>query len=300
VSATSRPGHGAAPREALSATLEVVVGSGDARFAVSAELSLARGVLVLFGPSGAGKSLTLQALAGLVRPRRGAVRVCGEVLFDSERGISVAPHKRRLGYVPQHHALFPFLTVEQNAAFGLSWSERRRKSREIAALLEELGVAHLARARPASLSGGERQRVALARALAVSPRLLLLDEPFSSIDEDGRAALRRTLREALERRDTPAVFVTHDPEEALSIGDAAVLFERGRTTRSGAPGALLPVGRPVVVAGVPAGAPRPLGDGRAAMALTEAVIEGPEELFGGAGEGPIRLALRTEKNALEE
>ncbi|MCC6556427.1 MAG: ATP-binding cassette domain-containing protein [Polyangiaceae bacterium] len=288
---------------ALEARLTVTVGAGRGEFTVEAELALDRGVLVLFGPSGSGKSLTLQALAGLVKPRRGAIRVAGEALFDSERRISVPAHKRRIGYVPQHHALFPFLTVAENAAFGLSWRERRRGGAAVADLLEELGVAHLAAQRPASLSGGERQRVALARALAVKPRLLLLDEPFASIDQDGRAALRRTLREALDRHGIPAVFVTHDPDEALALGDALVRFERGpgrralsscgRTTLAGAPGALLRRGHPVVVAGKPAGPAEPIGDGRAVIELSGATIEAPAEILDRGEGGELRLELRT-------
>ena len=277
---------------ALEARLTVTVGADKGEFTVEAELALGRGVLVLFGPSGSGKSLTLQALAGLVRPSRGAMRVAGETLFDSERRIFVPAHKRRIGYVPQHHALFPFLTVAQNVAFGLSWRERRRGAPAIAAMLEELGLAHLAGQRPASLSGGERQRVALARALAVSPRLLLLDEPFASIDQDGRAALRRSLREALDRHGIPAVFVTHDPDEALALGDTLVRFERGRTTLTGAPGALLRRGHPVIVAGTRAGPAASIGEGRAVVELAAATVEAPAELFAG-GEGPVRLELRT-------
>jgi ABC-type sugar transport system ATPase subunit len=123
--------------------------------------------------------------------------------------------------------------------------------------------------------------------------LLLLDEPFASIDQDGRAALRRALREALDRHGTPAVFVTHDPDEALALGDALVRFERGRTTLAGAPGALLGRGHPVVVTGTPAGPAAPLSDGRAALDLATATIEGPAELLAAGGDGPVRLDLRT-------
>ena len=145
--------------------------------------------------------------------------------------------------------------------------------------MEELGIAHLADARPVSLSGGERQRVALARALAVKPRLLLLDEPFASIDRDGRAALRRTLKETLDRHGTPAVFVTHDEDEAIEIGDSLVLLERGVTLASGSPSSLLRPARAVVVAGVLAGPPTPLEGGRIRAALRDAVIEMPADLL---------------------
>jgi epoxide hydrolase-like predicted phosphatase len=175
---------------ALEAHIRTEVGSGAGAFRLDAELRLERGILVLFGPSAAGKSLTLRALAGLVPVREGFVRVAGDTLFESASRVDRPAHRRRIGYVPQHHALFPFCDAAANVAFGLPLRERRRGSPRVRALLEEVGIAHLASARPASLSGGERQRVALARALAVAPRLLLLDEPFASIDRAGHAARR--------------------------------------------------------------------------------------------------------------
>lgn len=228
---------------ALEARFSVEVGDGRSQFRVTAEVSLDQGVLVLFGPSGAGKSLVLQALAGLVRPAEGFIRVRGETLFDSELGIHVPPHKRKLGYVPQHHSLFPFQDVMGNVLFGLPRKERKPRDARIVALLQELEIEHLAAARTESLSGGERQRVALARALAPRPRLLLLDEPFAAIDVGGRASLRGTLLNTLRQHQTPAVFITHDPAEAEAIGDQMVRFVRGRTTVAGTPAALLAAAR---------------------------------------------------------
>jgi len=203
-------------------------------FSLDAQLTLEDGVLVLFGPSGAGKSLTVAALAGLVRPRSGSIRLGDRLLFDAAAGIDVATHLRRVGYVPQHHSLFPFLSVRDNVAFGLPRA-RRRTDPGVDRLIGELGLTDLADARPASLSGGERQRVALARALAVEPSLLLLDEPFASIDQAGRRALRAVLADALRAHGIPAVLVTHDADEAVELGTRAVIYERGRTVRSGAP-----------------------------------------------------------------
>ncbi|MFT3769505.1 MAG: ATP-binding cassette domain-containing protein [Minicystis sp.] len=264
---------------ALDARFAIAVGGGERAFRVEAELLLDSGVLVLFGPSGVGKTLTLQALAGLLNPTSGHIRVGGEPLFDAARGIRVPAHERRVGLVPQQHALFPFLDVAGNVAFGLP--RRERRGARVTALLEELGLARLASARPSSLSGGERQRVALARALAVEPRLLLLDEPFASIDRGGRAALGRMVREVIDRRGVPAVLVTHDPEEAIAIGDRLVRFERGRTTVSGAPRALLGRGERVTITGAIDGAIEPAGEGRARARLREAVIEGPAEVVSG-------------------
>ncbi|AKT39336.1 ATP-binding cassette domain-containing protein [Chondromyces crocatus] len=277
---------------ALEASLTVTVGDDEDRFSVTAELSLDRGVLVLFGPSGAGKSLTLRALGGLLRPVAGYVRATGEVLYDGERRIFVRPERRRMGYVPQLPSLFPHLSVARNVAFGLPFRERRRRGPRVTALMEEVGIAHLAGARPSSLSGGERQRVALARALLVEPRLLLLDEPFASIDQAGRAELRQVLRETLARHGTPAVLVTHDPEEALALGDTMVRFERGRTVAQGSPAALLREDGVVLLTGVTTGTTTEAGEGRVALALREARLEGPAEVLSGVKES-LRLTLRT-------
>ena len=271
---------------------EVVLDAGG--FRVEASLAVDQGVLVLFGPSGSGKSLTLRALAGLLRPRAGRIRVAGETFFDASAGIDVAAHLRRIGYVPQHHALFPFADVLANVAFGLPRRERSRSHPGVRALLDELEIAHLADAYPGSLSGGERQRVALARALAVKPRMLLLDEPFSSIDQDGRERLAALVRETLVRHAIPAVFVTHDPDEALALGDTLVRFEPGRTVESGSPAALVRRGHPVRLDVRALGPAEALPGGRAARTITEGRVEGPRDLLesDGAG-GTLSLELRT-------
>ena len=277
---------------ALEARLCVRVGEAGRSFQVDSELALERGVLVFFGPSGSGKSLTLEGLAGLVPVRSGHVRVQGEALFDRDRGLDVPPHRRRIGYVPQHDSLLPFCDVAANVAFGLSRSERSADHPRVRALLEEFGIAHLALARPASLSGGERQRVALARAFAVEPRLLLLDEPFASIDRPGREALRDSLRAILDQRATPAVIVTHDPDEALDLGETLVRFERGGTVAIGAPSSLLSAAGPVVISGAVSAGVEAAAEGRASVRLDTARVEGPAELLNGAVSGG-RLELRS-------
>ncbi|MFZ5470851.1 MAG: ATP-binding cassette domain-containing protein [Myxococcota bacterium] len=280
----------ATSERALDAQFRLRVGRGPTAFNLDIALALPRGLLVLFGPSGSGKSLTLRALGGLLRPEAGFIRVGGRTLFDSEASCDVPVHRRHMGYVPQHHALFPFLDVAANVAFGAEGSARGRQLVET--LMAELGLTPLAGAFPHSLSGGERQRVALARALATEPRLLLLDEPFASLDRGGRQALWQTLRQELLRRNVSAVFVTHDPEEALALGDILVRLDRGRVTGVGAPKALLssPYDA-VLLRGRAKGSPRPLGDARAELALEEVLLQGPAELFHSAPGEAVQLSL---------
>jgi molybdate transport system ATP-binding protein len=265
------------------------------RFILTAELVHTSGVLALYGPSGAGKSLTLSALAGLLRPSRGHIRLGGAPLFDAERRVHLPAHRRQVGYVPQHHALLPFLDVRQNVAFGLPRAERRARSAHVEGLLEELGLVHLAHARPTELSGGERQRVALARALAVRPRLLLLDEPFASLDAPARKRLQRVLRTTLLRHHTPALLVTHDATEALALADAVLLYERGRTTRMGPAAALLGAAAPLEVQGQVVGAVRTLGEGQVEVQLSEATVRGPAHALRPSALGALRLKVRAEE-----
>ncbi|MFQ5352734.1 MAG: ATP-binding cassette domain-containing protein [Candidatus Binatia bacterium] len=224
---------------ALSAKFRLRAGDRNRFFNLDVELRLERGVLVLFGPSGVGKTLTVQALAGLRKPDGGYVRVKQRALYDGDRGVFISAHQRRIGYVPQHQSLFPFCDVFANVAFGLARDRRKQNDPYVLSLLEELDIAHLASSPISSLSGGETKRVALARALAVQPDLMLLDEPFASIDRRGARGLLAMLRQSLERHDTPAVFVTHDAEDAVAIGDNLVRFERGKTVEQGQPESML-------------------------------------------------------------
>jgi molybdate transport system ATP-binding protein len=194
------------------------------------------GTLVLFGASGVGKTLTLRALAGLTRPERGTIRCGTRILFDGAAGIAVRAQDRRVGYVPQHTALFPHLSVRRNVAFGVRTPDRERRVR---ALLETLGIAALAERWPTALSGGERQRVAVARALAPEPALLLLDEPFSSLDRAGRLDLHTWFHAHVRAQNLVVVLVTHDTEEAIALGDYVVRLEDGRTVAEGTPADVL-------------------------------------------------------------
>ncbi len=212
----------------MNARVEVRIRKRFSGFALDVAWEAGDAVVALFGPSGAGKSLTLQCLAGLVRPDAGRIAVDGRVFFDGDAGVHVAPQDRRLGYVFQGYALFPHLTVADNVGFGLAHWSRERRSRRVDEVLERLDLSALAGRWPRELSGGQQQRVALGRALAVDPALLLLDEPLSALD----APLRRTVRAELGRivRDwgTPAVLVTHDLGEAFELADRIVVYDGGR------------------------------------------------------------------------
>jgi molybdate transport system ATP-binding protein len=201
-------------------------------FTLDVAWSAGDGVAVLFGPSGAGKTLTLQCLAGLIRPDAGRIALGERVLFDAARGIDVPPQRRRIGYVFQGYALFPHLTVADNVGFGLRETPRAQRRERVARMLERLGLAGLARRYPRELSGGERQRVALGRALAIEPALLLLDEPLSALDAPLRRALRDELRGLLSDVGTAAVLVTHDFVEAYRLADRIVVYDGGRVVQS--------------------------------------------------------------------
>ena len=193
----------------------------------------------LFGPSGSGKTLTLDCLAGLVRPDAGRIVLGDRVLFDSAAGIDVPSRARRLGYVFQGYALFPHLSVADNLAYGLRELARDERRRRVAEVVARLGLAGLEHRHPGQLSGGERQRVALGRALATEPELLLLDEPLSALDLPLRRALRDDLARVLREWGTAAVVVTHDFTEAYRLSDRIVVYDGGRVVQSAPRGELL-------------------------------------------------------------
>ena len=188
----------------------------------------------ILGPSGSGKTTLLRVIAGFERADRGVVRLAGEVVDAGD--CYVAPERRRIGFVPQDGSLFPHLSVEQNVGFGLPRSERRGK--RVSKLLEMVGLKGLERRYPHQLSGGQQQRVALARALAIEPSLVLLDEPFASLDATLRAALRQDVRRVLKEAGTTALLVTHDEDEALSLADRVAIIHEGRIGQCDTPQAL--------------------------------------------------------------
>lgn len=191
------------------------------------------GTTAILGPSGSGKTTLLRALAGFIRPAAGRIAIGGRVHTDDQ--VLVAPERRGIGYVRQDGALFPHLDVTGNILFGLPRAERRRAT-QVGALLELVGLSpNLARRRPDELSGGQQQRVALARALARKPAVVLLDEPFSSLDTGLRAATREATRAALAEQGATTVLVTHDQGEALSFADQVAVMFDGRFAQVGSP-----------------------------------------------------------------
>lgn len=212
--------------------LELAGGGSLFRLDVDYAVSLQRGPVVLFGASGSGKSLTLQCLAGLMRPASGCIRLQGDVLFDSSQGIFLPARDRRLGYMFQEYALFPHLSVLANVAYARSGRRVRRPAPELreeaVRMLEQLGIAHLAQCRPGEISGGQRQRAALARALFSRPRLLLLDEPFSALDPLLRERLRSELAERVREAGIPLLMITHDPLDVDAFAATLVVYAEGR------------------------------------------------------------------------
>jgi len=205
-------------------------------------LEIERGELMaVLGPSGCGKTTLLRVIAGFEQPDAGCVVVSHEVVAGP--GRIVPPEKRRVGMVFQDYALFPHLSVEGNVAFGLSNRPREERDGLTRRTLELVGLQHKARSGVHELSGGERQRVALARALAPEPELVLLDEPFSSLDATLRAGLRREVELILRDAEATALLVTHDQEEALSLADRVAVMRDGE---------IVQVGPPVEVYGAPA------------------------------------------------
>ncbi len=215
----------------LTLRLQARVSSGPRTFRLDIDWQTSAQRIVIHGPSGAGKSLTLQALAGLLRPSAGRLAIGDTVLFDHTAGIDLPARQRQLGYVFQDYALFPHLDVRQNVAFGLQPGLRNplRGARDprVEHWLDALGLRLVAAQAPHTLSGGQRQRTALARALVSSPRALLLDEPFSALDPALRSRMRDELEQLLDQLRLPLVLISHDAEDLARFGEATLALAEG-------------------------------------------------------------------------
>ena len=216
----------------IEVDIERTLNSRERSFTLKAAFASDESRVLLFGPSGSGKTLTLQSVAGLIRPHSGRIVLKGRVLFDAKAGIDVPSRARRMGYLFQDYALFPHMTVAENVGYGLrktwQWRLSGKDRRDVLNLLDALEIRHLSQSFPSDLSGGQKQRVALARALMTRPDLLLLDEPFAALDTLLRVRLRKELLDIQERFHVPMIMITHDPEDITAFAQTLVTYEAGR------------------------------------------------------------------------
>jgi molybdate/tungstate transport system ATP-binding protein len=261
-------------------------------------------ILVILGPNGSGKSVTLETIAGFHRPDSGRVRIAGRDV------TALPPERRKIGFVVQNFGLFPHLDVEANVAIA------RRRDRgdpgasalpmpgDPAALLSHFGVAHLARRLPADLSPGEKQRVALARAVAGAPDLFLFDEPFSALDAQTRAELRDELKSFLRELSIPAIFVTHDHAEALTLADQIVVLRGGAMLQGGSAAEVLQrpasssVARFVGVENILDGRIAEIGGGVAVITVGAQTLHATAPATPGGIGTAVRLSIRAEDVAI--
>lgn len=204
--------------------------AGDHPFTLHSCLQTEDRNVVILGPSGSGKSLTLFAVAGLVTPDEGHIRINGRTVFDSKRGINLPAKDRNVGFVFQNYALFPHLTVRENVAFGLNrslWQSRSKEKEKVDTYLNIFGLQRVASNRPPEISGGQKQRVALARTLVTDPGILLLDEPFSALDQPLRQRMRKELSSTLNDFEIPMMLVTHDFEDVNLIDNTMAVYKNG-------------------------------------------------------------------------
>ena len=203
-------------------------------FSLDVTAECAPGVTIVFGTSGSGKTTLLRAVAGLVTPDAGRVAIGDRVLFDRATGTNVSVRQRRVGYVFQHLALFPHMSVRQNIAYGL-WQRRGGEGTRVERIASDFQIAHLLERPPAQISGGERQRVALARALVTDPCMLLLDEPLSALDYVTQSRILDDLRRWNVERQIPILYVTHSHREVFALGRRLIVLEGGRIIADGTP-----------------------------------------------------------------
>jgi iron(III) transport system ATP-binding protein len=279
---------------------------GDLKVLDGVDLTIPAGSFTaILGASGSGKTTLLRILAGFERLDRGQVLLGPEVVDDG-RHVFVPSERRRIGYVPQEGALFPHLSVGRNIAFGLRRSPHRRE--RVKELIEMVGLEGLGRRYPHQLSGGQQQRVALARALATDPEIVLLDEPFSSLDASLRASVRGEVHDVLRRTGATSILVTHDQDEALSMADQVAVLRHGVIAQLDSPAGVYQ--RPldpalarflgesnVLHATVGAAGSGPADSRAAATPLGSLPVEGwpGPEAGGAAGGGPAHVMIRPEQ-----
>lgn len=202
-------------------------------FTLKIKFSSRNGVTGLLGASGSGKSMTLRCIAGIETPDKGVIVLNGRIFFDSEKKINLPSRERKVGYLFQNYALFPHMTVEENVGFALEYLPKREKDEIIQEKISMLELQGLEDRYPYQLSGGQQQRVALARALSIDPDILLLDEPFSALDEHLRSILIKQFVDTLHNYNGLTLFVTHNRDEAYRICQDIVVLEEGRVENQG-------------------------------------------------------------------
>jgi molybdate transport system ATP-binding protein len=214
-------------------SLSFAVRHAQGQFELDAHLETEKGVTALFGRSGSGKTTIINLIAGLIRPGWGRIAVEGVTLTDTEAGIFVAPHRRRIGYVFQEDRLFPHLNVRRNLQFGEAFVARRLHWAKFDDVVALLGIGQLLDRLPGKLSGGEKQRVAIGRALLTSPRLLLMDEPLASLDPERKAEIIPYLARLHDAMDLPIVYVSHAVDEVARLADQVAVIAGGRVRAFG-------------------------------------------------------------------
>ncbi len=238
-------------------------------FDLEARFEAPPGVTALFGRSGSGKTTLVNAIGGLLRPRQGRVAIGEDLLLDTEAGLSVPCHRRRIGTVFQEGRLFPHLSVRQNLLFGRWFAPRQEPGAAEEAVVEMLGIGPLLGRRPAGLSGGEKQRVAIGRALMSKPRLLLMDEPLSALDDSRKAEIMPYIERLRDEAGVPIVYVSHAVPEVARLADTLVVLEAGRVVACGP--------AVEVLARLDLG---PLSGANDAGAVLDARVAGQDERFG--------------------
>ena len=213
--------------------LDVAIDKALGTFTLSASFTSGGGVTALFGRSGAGKSTLINAIAGLVRPDRGSIRLDDHVLFDAERGIDVPVRRRGIGTVFQEGRLFPHYSVRGNLMYGRRHTPRRQRWGSFDQIVELLGIGDLLARRPAGLSGGEKQRVAIGRALLQSPRLLIMDEPLAALDMARKEEILPYIERLRDEMKLAIVYVSHSVDEVARLADTLVLLAEGKVIASG-------------------------------------------------------------------
>jgi molybdate transport system ATP-binding protein len=219
----------------IQATLRTTLRANKREFKLDIDFFCEDAVSVIFGPSGSGKSVTLQAIAGLIKPVSGSVRIGDRVLFDSDSRINLPPQQRRVGYLFQDYALFPHLTVVENIGFSGPGKQKNHAADvrySLAELIKIFELTGLENSFPSQLSGGQKQRVALARTLFTRPDILLLDEPFAALDPLLRDTMRQELLAIRTHFNIPMIIITHDPDDVAAFAQTVFIVEQGHIART--------------------------------------------------------------------